>query len=218
MNEQQLRRALRLYLVADPEQSLGDFAAQVEDALRGGVTMVQLRAKQLSDRGLYTAAVELRELCRRYEAAFFVNDRVDVALAAGADGVHLGVDDLPIEAARRIVPDDFVIGYSPETNDQAARAKERGAHYLGVGPVYETATKADAGPEIGLQLLSKRVHLSGMPVIGIGGVTAERAPEVIAAGACGVAVISAILKAGDARAAASRLRDAVDGALATANG
>ncbi len=217
MNEQQLRQALRVYLVADPEQTFGDFTAQVEDGLRGGVTMVQLRGKQLSDRGLYTTAVELRALCRRYEAAFFINDRVDIALAVGADGVHLGVDDLPIEAARRIVPESFVIGYSPETNDQAARAKERGANYLGVGPVYQTTTKADAGPEIGLQLLGKRVQLSGLPVIGIGGVTAERTPEVIHAGACGVAVVSAILKAGDARAAAARLREAVDGALATDN-
>ena len=213
MNEQELRSALRVYLVADPEQCFGDFLTQVEDGLRGGVTMVQLRAKNLTDRGLYTTAIDIRDLCRKYDAAFLVNDRVDVALAVGADGVHLGVDDLPIEAARELVPPGFVIGFSPDTNDLAARAKARGVDYLGVGPVYETQTKADAGPEIGVQLLAKRVQISGLPVIGIGGITAEKTAPVIEAGACGVAVISAILKAGDARIAASRLRAAVDETL-----
>jgi thiamine-phosphate diphosphorylase len=215
LNEQELRQALRVYLVADPEQCFGDFLTQVEDGLRGGVTMVQLRAKNLTDRGLYAMAIDIRDLCQTYGAAFLVNDRVDIALAAGADGVHLGVDDVPIEAAREIAPPGFMIGFSPDTNDLAARAKARGVDYLGVGPVYETQTKADAGPEIGVRLLAKRVDLSGLPVIGIGGITAEKATPVIEAGACGVAVISAILKAGDARVAAQRLRAAVDGALTT---
>lgn len=215
MNEFELRQALRVYLVADPEQCFGDFLPQVEDGLRGGVTMVQLRAKNFTDRGLYAMALSVQELCRRYEAAFLVNDRIDVALAVGADGVHLGVDDLPLEAARQLVPPSFVIGFSPDTNDLAARAKARGADYLGVGPVYDTTTKRDAGPKIGVELLAKRVQLSGLPVIGIGGITAEDAASVIEAGACGVAVVSAILKAGDARMAASRLRAAVDGALSS---
>ncbi|CAN5531536.1 thiamine phosphate synthase [soil metagenome] len=215
MNESQLKQALRVYLVADPEQCFGDFLPQVEDGLRGGVTMVQLRAKNFTDRGLYAMALSVQELCRRYEAAFLMNDRIDIALAVGADGVHLGVDDLPIEAARLLVPDSFVIGFSPDTNDLAARAKARGVNYLGVGPINETTTKRDAGPKIGVELLAKRVQLSGLPVIGIGGITTDDVPSVIEAGACGVAVVSAILKAGDARMAASRLRTAVDGALSS---
>jgi thiamine-phosphate diphosphorylase len=200
---------LRLYLVADPNQSSGNLRDQVEAALRGGVTAVQLRWKSATDRELLEEAMTLAAMCKVHGALFFVNDRVDIALASGADGVHLGVDDLPIEDARRLGESSLTIGFSPETDEQANRANLRGADYLGVGPVFGTASKSDAGPAIGLEILSRRVATAGIPVIGIGGITAENAGQVISAGAVGVAVVSAILRAADPEPAARRLRQAV---------
>lgn len=200
-----LRAALQLYLVADPDHAMGDLVATVEASLRGGVTMVQLRAKNLTDRELLNQAVALRDLCDRYAAVFMVNDRLDIALASGADGIHLGVDDLPLESARSIAGSDFVIGYSPETDDQIRTAVERGANYLGIGPVYGTQTKSDAGAALGLDDLSRRIELGKLPAVAIGGITLENARSVIAAGPDGIAVVSAILGATDPEAAARQL-------------
>lgn len=213
-----LEVALRCYFVADPSQSAAPITEVVASALSGGVTMVQLRAKSMHDRGAYALGRVLLQACRTTGAAFIVNDRLDLALALGADGIHLGVDDLPIEEARRLSPPGFIIGYSPETDDQARRARERGANYLGVGPIFGTISKTDAGGAIGIGVLERRLWLSRLPTIGIGGVTAENASEVIRAGACGVAVIGAIMRAQDPEAAARSLRAAVDGALAKRNG
>jgi thiamine-phosphate diphosphorylase len=214
----ELEAALRVYLVADPDQMSGDLVDAVSRALAGGVTMVQLRAKTRTDRQIVELGRALLPLCRRNGAAFLMNDRVDLALALGADGVHLGVDDLAIEDARRIVPSEFVIGFSPETDDQAAEAAARGANYLGVGPVFGTVSKADAGEAIGLNLLTHRATLSRLPTIGIGGIAPENAASVIDAGACGVAVIGGILRASDPHHAAQALRLTVDGALAGRHG
>jgi thiamine-phosphate diphosphorylase len=209
----QLEEALRVYLVADPDQTTGDFLSSVSAALAGGVTMVQLRAKTLTDREIVGLGRTLLVDCRQHGAAFLVNDRIDLALAIGADGVHLGVDDLSIEDARRLVPPDFVIGFSPDSDGQAQDAARLGASYLGVGPVFGTTSKADAGSAIGLELLTRRAGISGLPTIGIGGVSAMNAASVINAGACGVSVISAILRSGEPDQAAAVLRAAVDGAL-----
>ena len=182
----------------------------IEAALNGGVTAVQLRCKHRPDREVFELARRARALTREHEALFLVNDRVDIALASDADGVHLGVDDLPIEDARRIGGPDFVIGYSPETDAQAQDAAARGADHLGVGPVFGTATKADAGTAIGLQTVTQRADLAGIPIIGIGGITASNARSVIDAGAVGVAVVSAISIQGDPRRAAEMLRRVLD--------
>lgn len=198
-------KALRTYLVADPEHAAGDFFAAVEAALRGGVTMVQLRAKHLSDRELHEYGRRLRELCTQNGAAFVVNDRVDIAIAVEAEGVHLGVDDLPIECARRIGGSNFVIGFSPETDQQIELARSRGADYLGIGPVFGTSTKADAGEALGLNEFRRRMIHGGLPVVGIGGITTDNAAQVIEAGADGIAVVSAILGANDAEDAARQL-------------
>lgn len=213
MNDQSLREHLRLYLVAGSEDVPGGLLETVEAALLGGVTAVQLREKSGSDREHLLTAERLRELCADHDAAFFVNDRIDLALAAGADGVHLGVDDLPIPAVRRIAGPDFWVGYSPDTDMGVRSAQLEGANYLGVGPVFGSASKADAGPAIGLNVLRRRVAVSDLPVIGIGGVTAANAGSVIRAGAVGVAVMSAILRAVDPQAAAAELRGAIDDAL-----
>lgn len=198
-----LARRLAVYLVADPEQTRSDLLDVVELALAGGVTAVQLRAKQLSDRQAFELGGAIAARCRSFGALMLVNDRLDLALAIGADGVHLGVADLPLLTARGLVDIGFILGFSPETDDQAAAAEGDGATYLGIGPVFGTASKSDAGAAIGLETLRRRVELAGLPSIGIGGVHAGNAGLVIAAGAVGVAVISAVLHA-DSPAAASR--------------
>lgn len=188
---------LRLYLVADPDLVDGNLPGIAAAAIDAGVSCVQLRVKRRTDLVFERLGVVLAEICRDRKVMLLVNDRVDIALAVGADGVHLGVDDMSIEAARRVGGSDFVIGYSPDTDDQASAAASRGADYLGVGPVFGTSSKHDAGEAIGLDTLRERIRLSGIPTIGIGGITHQNAAEVVAAGACGVAVMSAILRSSD---------------------
>jgi len=205
-----LKAKLRLYLVADPDHVRGDLIAMIVAALNGGVTAVQLRCKNRPDREAVELARRVRALTREHEALFLLNDRIDIAFACDADGVHLGVDDFPIEEARRFGGPDFVIGYSPETDEQTRNAAARGADYLGVGPVFGTATKADAGTAIGLQTITQRAELAGIPIIGIGGIAATNARSVIDAGAVGVAVVSAISMQDDPRGAAEMLRRAIN--------
>lgn len=204
---------LRLYLVIGTHDAPLGLLETIEAALIGGVTAVQLREKSGSDLQILKSAEQVNELCRDHGAAFYLNDRTDIAFSAGADGVHLGVDDLPIPAVRRLAGPSFSIGFSPDTDTGARSAKLEGASYLGVGPVFGTGSKSDAGPAIGLGILRRRVSVSDLPVIGIGGIDASNAASVIAAGASGVAVMSAISKAIEPRSAARALREAVDGAL-----
>lgn len=206
-----LARALRVYLVAGPENVDSDFLTAVRAAVRGGVTMVQLRTESLSDRELLDFARRVKEICHGADIPFLVNDRVDIARIAGADGVHLGVDDLPLEAARQLLPEPHIIGYSPETDDEAWSAEARGASYLGIGPCFATGTKSDAGEQLGLDGFSRRRSLTALPVCGVGGITVDNAGSVIAAGADGVAIVSAITKASDVEVAAARLRSIVAG-------
>ncbi len=210
-----LRDALRVYVLTDHQLARGrSERAIVEQAIAGGATAIQLRWK----RGPLFEAVDLgralRDICRDAGVLFVVNDRVDLALAVEADGVHLGEEDLPVPEARRIAGDRLIIGYSPPTLVEAVEAERNGADYLGVGPVFGTATKADAGPAIGVDRVAQIVRAVSVPVVGIGGITAGNAPEVIRAGAAGVAVISSVVGAEDVRAAALDLRRRVDAALA----
>ncbi len=207
------RSRLRLYLVADPEHSDTPLVDAVESALAGGVTAVQLRAKSLTDRGMIDLGRQMREITARHGALLIVNDRVDIALAIHADGVHLGVTDLPPASARAIAPAGYLIGYSP--NDAADMAGTESADYYGIGPVFGTGSKADAGTALGLHAFADRVQGSPVPVVGIGGIDASNAGGVIERGATGVAVISAILRAPDPQDAAGRLRAAIDRVDAT---
>ena len=186
--------------IADGEAGL---LHRAEAAARGGATMVQLRLKDADARSLVEVA---RMLVRALPVPVVVNDRVDVALAAGAAGVHLGADDLPVSAARAIVPDGFIIGVSVGGDAEVAGAA--GADYAGIGPVFGTASKADAGVAIGLEEFARLRERTGLPAVGIGGVTAANAGAVIRAGASGVAVISALLGARDPETAARGLRSA----------
>jgi thiamine-phosphate diphosphorylase len=138
-------------------------------------------------------------------ALLWVNDRLDVALAAGVDGVHLGQDDLPVEAARRIVPAGFLVGISAETPELALAAERGGADYVGTGPVYETGSKADAGSAVGCARIARVAAAVHVPAVGIGGIAAANAGEVVRAGAAGVAVISAVMRAADPEAATRHL-------------
>ena len=173
----------------------------VREALAAGAPTIQLRLKSASARELLEAAQTLMPIVRSAGALFIVNDRLDVALAAGADGVHLGPDDLPVKDVRRVadarsgVADTFIVGYSTDTTDEAARAEAEGADYLGVGAVYATANKSDAGDVIGLKGLRRVVKAVSIPVVAIGGITPERAPAVAKTGACGSATIGAVMSA-----------------------
>lgn len=201
---------LRLYVVIDPSLCKLDPAVVAEGALHGGATALQLRSKTLTDRDTLNLASQFAMLCKRTRALCIVNDRLDIALACGAQGVHLGVDDLPLNSAREIAGPDFVIGYSPETDEQASLSAGAGASYLGVGPVFGTASKSDAGPAIGLELLTSRRTRSGLPTVGIGGVNAGNAAEIIATGACGVAVMSAVTLSDEPAAATRAIARAIE--------
>ena len=160
--------------------------------LAGGARLVQLRDKDASARELLDQARACVKLTREAGAKLIINDRVDVALTVGADGVHLGQDDLSVEDAREILGEDKIIGVSTHSIDQFRAALETSASYIAVGPVYPTKTKENPAPIVGLELVREAKGLTDRPLVAIGGITAERAPEVIAAGADSVAVISAL--------------------------
>lgn len=199
--------ALRLYLVADPEHCSLPLRDAVRQALQCGVTAVQLRAKHLSDREHLALAKDIRMVCRAHHALFLVNDRVDIAMLAHADGVHVGISDLSPTEIRLHLPGDLVIGYSPGSTDDIRGAQ---ADYAGIGPVFGTSSKSDAGEALGLDLFSQQAGSLNVPVVGIGGITPDNARSVIDAGACGVAVISSILHAPDVSAATRRFMQVLD--------
>jgi thiamine-phosphate pyrophosphorylase len=195
----------RLYLVIDVAAALDVAPA----ALRGGVDVVQLRDKQAADDEVVAVGHRLRALCDEHGALLVVNDRADLAVACGADGVHVGQDDEPVDAVRRAVGDRLFIGlstHSPEQIDAAERDPD--VDYLGVGPVYETATKPGVEP-VGLELVRYAAAHTRKPWFAIGGIDAERAAAVAHAGAERIAVVRAIRDAADPRAAAATLRGAL---------
>lgn len=171
-------------------------------ALAGGASVIQLRDKRRDAGVLLPIAREMNALCQEAGALFIVNDRVDLALACGANGVHLGQTDLPIEEARRQLGTDKLIGISVEDERQVLGAEAAGADYLGVGPVFGSSTKGDAGPAVGLEQIRRFAAISDLPIVAIGGITKERIADVAAAGATSVAVIGAIALADDPEAAA----------------
>jgi thiamine-phosphate pyrophosphorylase len=189
-----LASRLRLIVVTDvalaAPRALMDV---VGEALKAGAPAVQLRNKGEPPRTLVEIGRELRAMTRDAGALLFVNDRVDVALAVEADGVHVGPDDLPVAAVRRIVPRGFLVGRSADEAAVARQAEADGADYIGCGTVFATSTKADAGDVIGLEGLARVVRAVSVPVIGIGGITEARATEVAAHGAAGVAVVGAVM-------------------------
>lgn len=202
---------LTVYVLTDAQLSRGRSHYDIIcAAIRGGATMVQYREKNASTRKMIDEARQLCDLCRTHNVPFIVNDRVDIALAVDADGVHVGQDDMPASLARRLIGAEKLLGVSAENEIQARAAIADGADYLGVGTVFTTATKADAGIPIGLEGVKKIAHLSQVPVVGIGGINAANAESVIRAGAEGISVISAIVNAEDVERATRQLRQMVE--------
>jgi thiamine-phosphate pyrophosphorylase len=206
----------RTYLVTQESLSEGRSTTEiVEAAIEGGVDAIQLREKNTDARSRYELGRELRELTDEAGIDLIVNDRVDIARAIGADGVHLGQSDLPVSVAREQLGDDAIIGASVSTVSEARLAAITGADYLGVGAIYGTTSKNDAPTAddgLGVDELSKIVETVRIPVVAIGGITADNAAATIQAGATSVAVISTITAANDPAAATRELRAAVDDA------
>ncbi|MBD2429013.1 thiamine phosphate synthase [Phormidium sp. FACHB-1136] len=187
---QRLRQSF-VYLVTSPQENL---VATVEAALKGGITLVQYRDKNTEDDVRFQRAQQLREICHRYQALFLVNDRVDLALAVGADGVHLGQTDMPVAVARRLLGPQAIIGRSTTNPEEMRRALEEGADYLGVGPVYSTPTKPGKAAA-GLDYVRYAAAHAPVPWFAIGGIDADNLGEVRQAGAQRVALVRAVMEA-----------------------
>jgi thiamine-phosphate pyrophosphorylase len=205
-----------LYLVTDRTLARGRAMLEiVRAAVQGGVTCVQLREKTCSTREFIEEALAVKEFLRSRGVPLIINDRVDVALAVGADGVHLGQKDMPLAVARAIVTDTMRIGISAESLADAVAAQQGGADYLGVSPIFATPTKPDAAAPLGLaglQAIRRAVHI---PLVGIGGLNRQTAAEVLRYGADGIAVVSAIVAAEDPEQAARELVQVIRSARRT---
>jgi thiamine-phosphate pyrophosphorylase len=196
-----------LYLVTDRGLSRGRPTLEIiKAAVNGGATVVQLREKDCSTREFIEQALAIKEFLKDHGVPLIINDRVDVAQAVKADGVHLGQTDMPLEVAKKIVGDSMIIGISAESLQDAIEAEKGGADYLGVSPIYATPTKTDTAPPLGLEGLREIRRAVSLPLVGIGGLNPGNAAEVIRSGADGVAVVSAIVAADDPQTAADELK------------
>lgn len=203
----------RLYVITDEQVGRGRSHLQIaEAAILGGADVLQLRDKESSGGRLFRVALQLRKLTREAKVPLIVNDRLDIALAVDADGVHLGQADLPASVARDIMGFGRILGVSAETVAEAVAAEKDGADYLGVGPVFDArGTKPDAGAPRGLELIANVRRRCRLPIVAIGGIDAGNARKVLEAGAGAAAVISAIAAADDIEEAARRMKGILDG-------
>ncbi|MFC5523108.1 thiamine phosphate synthase [Polaromonas jejuensis] len=205
---------LRLYLVTDRSLMRGrPLAEVVAAAVQGGVSCVQLREKNLGTREFLAQALMLKKLLAPHRVPLVINDRIDIALACGAEGVHLGQGDLPVDAARKLLPPEVFIGWSVESMDDVAQSAALPLDYLGVSPVFATPTKLDTKTVWGLEGLAVVRTATRLPLVAIGGIHAGNAREVLRSGADSLAVVSALCAAGDPHAAAAGLRALCDDEL-----
>jgi thiamine-phosphate pyrophosphorylase len=199
--------AFDCYLVTDRNQTRGrDLLWVLEQALSGGIKAIQLREKDLDGKELFLLAEKIRDLCARHSARLFINDRIDVARAVGADGVQLGKTSLPVETARALLGPTRMIGASTHSLEEAREAARRGADFVLFGPVYFTPSKASYGAPQGLAALKKLVANIALPVYAIGGINPENIGEVMGTGVRGVALISAVMAAGNPKVASHTIQ------------
>ena len=204
------RRMFDLYVVTDSGLSKGRSDAEVARlAYEGGADVVQLRMKNADGGEMLEQALAIKRVADEMCRMFIINDRVDIAMASGADGVHLGQSDIPVEVARRLMGDDAFIGVSVDTPEEAVRAVENGADYIGVGSIFTTSTKPDARQALGLGAIYQVREAVDVPVVAIGGINRGNIQDVIRAGADAAAVVSAVVAQDDVRAAAHELRDLI---------
>lgn len=205
-----------LYLITDRHQTKGRSLEMVlEKALKGGVSAIQLREKDLSSRQLYETGLLLRKLTRKYNARLYINDRFDVALAVQADGVHLGVKSMPAAVVRKEVGDRFGIGVSTHNMEEAREAVRDGADFITFGPVYETLSKKKYGPPVGIDALRTVCQTVDIPVFGLGGIDSshEKLHDVKSAGVHGVSMISAIIGSSDVKETTEKILKALESEL-----
>lgn len=205
MKNSDLRKALRLYAVTDRawvgKQTLYQ---QVESALQGGITMLQLREKNIAHDDFLTEANEMKQLCQHYNVPLIINDDIEIAIQANADGLHIGQDDCPVRQARATLGSDKILGVSAQTVEQAVAAERDGADYLGVGAIFTTATKQDAA-SVSIDTLTQICKSVKIPVVAIGGIDVDNTPLLLPTGICGIAVVSAIFAADNITAACEKL-------------
>lgn len=201
---------LSLYLVTDRSLSLGrplDYV--VDEAIKGGVTMVQLREKTCSSKEFYELAIRLKSYLRHHNIPLIINDRLDIALACDADGLHIGQDDIPYPIARQILGTNKIIGLSVENVQDAIEANKFDVDYIGISPVFGTPTKTDTAQPLGLNGVREITQISKHPSVGIGGINMSNAQDIIRAGADGISVVSAIMSANEPKLAALQLSEII---------
>lgn len=195
---------LSLYLVTDNSDDVEKFLNTIEESIKGGTTVVQIREKTADTLDFYNLALKVKEITTKYNVPLIINDRVDVALAIDADGVHVGQSDMPCDVTRRLIGEDKILGVSAATIDEAKKAQEDGADYIGTGAVFPTQTKNDA-PSVTKQELKEIVESIDIPVVAIGGINLENAHELIDTGISGLSVVSAIMSSDNPKKSSEEL-------------
>ena len=195
---------LSLYLVTDNSDDVEKFLNTIEEGIKGGVTVVQIREKTADTLEFYNLALKVKEITTKYDVPLIINDRVDVALAIDADGVHVGQSDMPCSVTRRLIGEDKILGVSAATIEEAKKAEKDGADYIGTGTVFPTATKDDA-PKITKKDLKEIVDSINIPVVAIGGITLENASQLNDTGIAGLSVVSAIMSSENPKESSEKL-------------
>lgn len=195
---------LSLYLVTDNSEDVKKFLNTIEEAIKGGTTVVQLREKTADTLDFYDLALKVKEITSKYNVPLIINDRVDIALAIDADGVHVGQSDMPCEVTRKLIGEDKILGVSASTIDEAKKAQKDGADYIGTGAVFPTQTKDDAD-SVTKQELKEIVESIDIPVVAIGGINIENAHELADTGISGLSVVSAIMSSDNPRKSSEEL-------------
>jgi thiamine-phosphate pyrophosphorylase len=202
---------LSLYLVTDRSRSLGrPLETVVEEAVKGGVTMVQLREKDASTLDFYNLAMKLKSILKPCNVPLIINDRLDIVLACDAEGLHIGQSDIPYAVARKLLGKDKIIGLSVENVEDALNANSLDVDYIGISPVFNTLTKTDTASALGLEGILEITRISRHPSVGIGGINLTNAQDIIQAGANGISVVSAIMSAMNPQQSACQLKEIIN--------